>query len=181
MGYDKTFKGSISVEPPLNASEISFLQDLSENMRINRVRGPLYVGGETTSDGEPARDIHDSGKPYPDQPDIWMQWVATDDGAGIEWDGNEKFHYPMEWMQYLIDNLFSSSARKYVARHHTGDERLNDFTFDHSFNGSILVYEDGSEIEWDGDVSIADPEENPTPPWKLVVSGPHSLCFAEYK
>lgn len=153
MGYTTDFMGSISVEPPLNESEISFLQDLSQTRRMGRVKGPLYVGGETAAGGGYSKDIHDYNEPPEDQPSLWLQWVPTEDGTAIEWDGNEKFYYSEEWMTYIIDNLFASSARDYVSRHHTGDKRLNDFTFNHVFNGSIIAQ-----------------GEDPSDRWKLIVT-----------
>lgn len=152
MGYDTTFMGSISVEPPLNQSEIDFLSDLSQTRRMDRVKGPLYVGGEASPAGGQSKDIHDYNQPHPDQPGLWLQWIATEDGSAIEWDENEKFYYSLEWMTYIIDHLFSPAARKYVERNHTGDKRLNDFTFDHFFNGSIIAQ-----------------GEDPSDRWKLIV------------
>lgn len=38
------------------------------------------------------------GKP----PTTYCQWRPTEDGAGLEWDGVEKFYYYSEWLGYLI-------------------------------------------------------------------------------
>lgn len=149
MGYTTTFMGSVSVEPALNAAEQDFLHDLAETRRMDRVKGPLYVGGESGATGQgPSADIHDYNRHHPDQPGLWLQWVSADDGASIEWDDNEKFYNAEEWMRYLIDNLFSPEARDYVNRNHTGDKRLDLFTFNHVFNGSIIAQGENTDDRW---------------------------------
>jgi hypothetical protein len=40
------------------------------------------------------------------QPGLWCQWVITEDGTELEWDGSEKFYNYVEWLQYLITNFF---------------------------------------------------------------------------
>ncbi len=49
-----------------------------------------------------AEEEHDrmsiDGKP----PTTYCQWKPTEDGAGLEWDGVEKFYYYSEWLEYLI-------------------------------------------------------------------------------
>lgn len=40
------------------------------------------------------------------QPGLWCQWVITEDGTELEWDGSEKFYNYVEWLQYLIVNFF---------------------------------------------------------------------------
>lgn len=40
------------------------------------------------------------------QPGLWCQWVLTNNGSRLEWDGGEKFYSYVEWLQYLITNFF---------------------------------------------------------------------------
>jgi hypothetical protein len=40
------------------------------------------------------------------QPGLWCQWVLTEDGNFLEWDGCEKFYYYTEWLQYMIKHFF---------------------------------------------------------------------------
>jgi len=40
------------------------------------------------------------------QPGLWCQWVLTEDGNFLEWDGGEKFYYYTEWLQYMIKHFF---------------------------------------------------------------------------
>ncbi len=35
----------------------------------------------------------------------YCQWMPTEDGTGIEWDGVEKFRHYSEWLDYLISHF----------------------------------------------------------------------------
>ena len=50
-------------------------------------------------------DIVDYNSPPSTQPGLWCQWVPTEEGKGIEWDGGEKFYAYVEWLRYLIANF----------------------------------------------------------------------------
>jgi len=39
------------------------------------------------------------------QPGLWYQWVPTDDGKSVQWDGGEKFYYYVELIKYLIEHF----------------------------------------------------------------------------
>lgn len=41
------------------------------------------------------------------QPSLWCQWVISDDGTLLEWDGGEKFYYYTEWLKYMINHFFT--------------------------------------------------------------------------
>ena len=49
------------------------------------------------------------------QPGLWCQWIVEQNPIHepdviehvLSWDGNEKFYYYVEWLQYLIDHFFS--------------------------------------------------------------------------
>jgi hypothetical protein len=40
------------------------------------------------------------------QPGLWCNWVLTDDGEELEWNGSEKFYNYTEWLEYLIKHFF---------------------------------------------------------------------------
>lgn len=40
------------------------------------------------------------------QPGLWCQWVITEDGTELEWDGGEKFYYHTEWLKYQIKHFY---------------------------------------------------------------------------
>ncbi|MDE1673825.1 hypothetical protein [Nocardia gipuzkoensis] len=146
MGYTTDFEGSVTVTPPLNASERTYLLRFAQTRRMDRTRGPYFVDG---TDGESEHgqghdsDIRDYERPPAGQPSLWCGWVPTEDGTAIEWDGVEKFRDSEVWMQYLIDHFLRSGGR---AEGHQGFE---DFTFDHVVNGVIHAQGEDSEDAWD--------------------------------
>lgn len=137
MGYTTEFSGQVTIEPPLNENEISFINDLSSTRRMNRSNGPLFVGGSGYYGQGHDADVIDFNNPHRDQPGLWCQWVANDEGTTLSWDGGEKFYYSAEWMRYIIDNLLAPSAGSYLLEHNDEDERLRSFTYDHKLNGVI--------------------------------------------
>lgn len=40
------------------------------------------------------------------QPSLWCNWTLTADSKHLHWNGQEKFYYFIEWLQYLITNFF---------------------------------------------------------------------------
>lgn len=138
MGYQTEFAGEITIEPPLNQDEIEFLTAFCETRRMNRSGGPLFVKGEGVSgQGNGPDTIHDYNNPPVGQPGLWCQWVPTDDGTALEWDGGEKFYNSLEWMEYIVNRLLSPAARAYVDAHLDEDERLKSFTCNHVLNGTV--------------------------------------------
>jgi len=53
-----------------------------------------------------------AGNPNEEQPSLWCQWVITEDGKHLEWDGNEKFYDYIKWLEYLIENFFTPWKKK---------------------------------------------------------------------
>ena len=149
MGYTTEFEGSVSIEPPLNASEISYLRSFAESRRMNRTQGPLYVEGSGFRGQNSSDDgVIDGNRPHPDQPGLWCQWVPTDDGADLEWDGGEKFYESPQWMKYIVQKLLAPEGKGYVAAHIDEDPRLAHFTNDHVVNGEIFAQGEENEDRW---------------------------------
>ncbi len=40
------------------------------------------------------------------QPGLWCQWIVTEDGTELTWDGGEKFYNYVEWLEYYIKHFF---------------------------------------------------------------------------
>lgn len=76
MGYTTTFTGVITITPALNETE----KNQADYWRF-------------------CNDKID------DAPRSYCQWEVTHNGDELEWDGGEKFYYPVEWMQWLIDQF----------------------------------------------------------------------------
>ena len=148
MGYTTDFDGAVAVVPALNEQEISFLRDFAGSRRMDRTEGPLYAQpgndfGQTTTPG-----VRSGNNPPAGQPGLWCQWVPTEDGGELEWDGGEKFYNSAEWMKYLIENLLAPSARPYVDAHMDEDPRLAAFTCDHHVTGTIYAQGEEPDDRW---------------------------------
>jgi hypothetical protein len=159
MGYTTEFKGSVTISPPLNAHEVSYLRKFAASRRMDRARGPFFVEGSGPFGQGPDDDIRDFNQPSSGQPGLWCKWEPTDDGTAIKWNGEEKFYDSAEWMTYLIDTflkpgaaLASELVSKVPGRHYP--EEFEHFTFDHELKGVI-----DAQGEEQGDR------------WQLVVTG----------
>lgn len=148
MGYTTDFEGYVTIDPPLNEHEVSFLRDFCNTRRMNRRNGPLFVGGTGMAGQDHDADILDYNNPHPDQPGLWCQWVPTGDGTTLGWDGGGNFYHAAEWMKYLVENLLAPSARFYLDKHASEDERLAHFTADHTVNGEIFAQGEDSDDRW---------------------------------
>lgn len=84
MGLNTEFYGSFTLNHPLTEEHKVILEEFADTEHEDEAGHP---GGE--------------GKP----PTLYCQWIPTEDGTGIEWDGVEKFYYASEWLTYLIANF----------------------------------------------------------------------------
>ena len=135
---------------------------------MRRREGPYWVGSTDPVDSNDAvfadgPGVLDNNSPPREQPGLWCQWVSTDDGRALVWDGHEKFYRSSGWMRYLIDTFLRPGATlKTELRDPLSDwhypEELASFTFDHVCNGEILATgQDGAKwrIEViDNDVAV---------------------------
>lgn len=76
--------------------------------------GEYFVDFSDDYGWNPSPDVVDHNKPPKTQPGLWCQWIIGFDAKNqsyyLEWDGNEKFYYYVEWLQYLIDNFLSPTG-----------------------------------------------------------------------
>ena len=85
MGLNTDFYGRFSFDHPLTAEHRTLLKDFAEEEHEDEY-------GLMGMDGKP--------------PTAYCQWIPTEDGTGLEWDGVEKFYYYGEWLEYLIARFF---------------------------------------------------------------------------
>jgi hypothetical protein len=87
----------------LNSRCLTLLTNLDLPIGPN---GDFYCGtgdfGQSNDDS-----VLDYNRPPASQPGLWCQWVPTEDGTGIMWNGMEKFYNYVEWLQYLINNFLA--------------------------------------------------------------------------
>lgn len=152
MGYTTEFEGHVTVDPPLNTAEITYLNRFAETRRMHRQHGPYYCGeGDYGQAREP--DLVDYDQHPPEQPNLWCQWVPTDDGTAIVWNDDEKFYDPPEWMTYLIDTFLKPGAALQAeltdpieGRYYAPE--FASFTFDHVCNGVIAAQGENPDDQW---------------------------------
>jgi hypothetical protein len=119
MGYTTEFEGRFNLDKPLTVPQFNYLNAFSEVRHVVRDAGiavqqpdPLRikVGLPIGIDAEFYVADDDAGvKDYNQEPvtcpGLWCQWVPTDDGEGIEWNGAEKFYEYVKWLEYIVKNF----------------------------------------------------------------------------
>lgn len=144
MGYTTDFWGEVTISPPLNEDEAAFLRKFNETRRMNRAKGPYFVGGTGMLGQGSDSDIISYNDPPAGQPGLWCQWVPTDGGDGLEWDGSEKFYHATDWMKYIIDHFLKPGADA----SHSHDPQFANFTFNHTVNGVIDAQGEDPDDRW---------------------------------
>ncbi len=160
MGYTTTFEGKVKISPPLNKEEIKFLKFFCGVAHIKRKHSEAYYflqkrnfltemiskiyiqfwsfwGYELESGAQ--KEIIDDGSPPDGQPSKWCQFMPTDDGHYIVWDGLEKFYYSLEWMQYLIDHFIGDDPKA---------KSELPFLQSHVLNGEMKAFGEDEEDRW---------------------------------
>lgn len=148
MGYTTEFEGKITVDPPLNEAERDYLERFSGSRRMKRRKGPYYANPGNDYGQAREADVTDYNSPPLGQPGLWCQWVSTEDGSGIVWDGGEKFYDSSEWMKYLIDHFLKPGALASVPSAMAQERAFKDFTFNHVLNGEITATGEDSNDHW---------------------------------
>lgn len=127
MGYSTDFEGKFELDRPLDAEKINYLKLFAETRRMKRdakltekrvdtarqgsVNLPVgregcYFVGETGEFGQDrGEDVIDYNKPPRGQPSLWCQWIPSEDGKSIKWDGGEKFYHYVEWIEYIVEHF----------------------------------------------------------------------------
>ena len=95
---------------------------------------------------QPQDEVLDFNEPPEGQPGLWCQWIPTDDGSAIVWNGGEKFYHAPEWMAYLIDHFLREGAQ--ASQSPAVDERLKRFTFNHVLEGQIFAQGEDPDDRW---------------------------------
>ena len=168
MGYTTEFDGEISIEPPLNEHEVSYLERFAGTRRMHRRKGPYYVDAAGFAGQDHEEDVLDYNSPPIGQPGLWCQWIPEQNGRVLEWDQGEKFYESEAWMAYLIDHFLKPGAE--AQRH--GLPEFEHFTFDHVLNG--VIYAQGEEPDDVWRLIVNDNEvttQSPTLAWPDLPEG----------
>ena len=96
MGYTTIFKGALTISPLPTDEIVEIVIDISKTRHDE-------IG----------------------YPSIWCQWVINSDRK-LEWNGAEKFYNYIEWLRYLIDNIFVPNGYILNGRIRYRGERIED-------------------------------------------------------
>lgn len=117
MGYHTDFRGSFRLDKQLSPEMQEFLTKFSNSRRMGRNTDDVFgVEGEFFTDGTGYRgqdsggNVIDGNTPPVTQPSLWCQWIPSEDGLEIEWDGGEKFYNYTEWIYYIINKILKPNG-----------------------------------------------------------------------
>lgn len=152
MSYTTFFSGTLTVTPPLNEHERSFLWDFNETRHTSTQHGLLDTAGP----------LLDGNDPQGGKPGIWCQWIANENGD-LVWDEDETTYDHDAWLVWLIEHLLGPESRDFVQEHLDEDPRLAHFTHDHVVNGVVDAQGEDSGDLWrikvtDSNVEVQRPE-----------------------
>ena len=141
MGYTTEFFGKFDLNKPLDLKIKKFLDMFSDSRRMGRRKDPAYgIQGEFFVLEETIEtDVIDYNKPPSTQPSLWCNWVPTEDGTGIQWNGSEKFYNYTEWLVYLINKILAPNG--YILNgkvDYEGEERSDSGTIEIKDNHVFL-------------------------------------------
>src|SRR5579862_5564329 len=126
MGYSTSFAGELDLDRPLSAAHKTYLSVFSRTRRTqwdasqvqympDPVReavdlpvgreGGYFVGYEYDGNGDEPPFLIDDNEPPEGQPSLWCCWTPNEDGTKLIWNGQEKFYFYCEWLEYIIDNF----------------------------------------------------------------------------
>lgn len=119
MGYSTDFEGQFNLNKQLDNKIHKYLVLFNESRRMGRnldgafgIEGEFYTFGDDKDIFFNRQDsnIIDHNKAPVTQPGLWCQWVPSEDGNSIEWDGGEKFYNYTEWIVYLINKILAPNG-----------------------------------------------------------------------
>lgn len=118
MGYTTEFKGRFKLNTPLKPEHQAYLLAFSEHRhcqwdieKVKLLSDPIREAANLpigTDAGYFVGNVPDksfvmnSNKAPSSQPGLYCKWVPSEDGEGIEWNGEEKFYFWEEWLWYLL-------------------------------------------------------------------------------
>jgi len=133
MGYTTDFYGQFDLNKKLDLLLHVYLKRFSEVRHMKRdpnkiaqlislkrfkeyltlfggvgTEAEFFIDGKENYMGDDADpSVLDHNQPPSTQPSLWCQWLPSEDGLHIEWDGGEKFYEYVEWLQYICDNFLA--------------------------------------------------------------------------
>ena len=128
MGYTTELKGRFEFNKKLDPTHQHYLEMFAATRRMKRdpikliatpdkhalaagldvgTEGEYFVAGTGDFGQGHEESVVDHNHPPRTQPGLWCQWIPTEDGKYLEWDGGEKFYEYVKWLEYIIDNFLT--------------------------------------------------------------------------
>lgn len=147
MGYQTDFTGAFDVTPPLSPEHKAYLEAFASTRHMKRkvavvenLPDPLriavglpvgedgcYYIGTTGHRGNQDSSVLDFEASTGRQPSLWCQWIPSEDGTKIQWNGVEKFYAYAAWIRYLIENFLKPWGYTLSGEVDWFGDRPNDF------------------------------------------------------
>jgi len=119
MSYDTEFYGEFVLSRPATRDETILVNHISENIHFQR---------------------------YRDFPSSFCGWVITSDGRALKWDHGDNFTEYIEWVQFLIRNIFEPRGIKLTGTVEWKGEELSDI-------GKIIIVQNKIKV-YDAEVKF---------------------------
>ena len=141
MGYSTEFIGEITITPPLSTQEVDYLKKFNQTRHTQLKPNPYAIGNFEPKDLINAdHDIKMKNSFPPEgQPELWCDWIPTDDGTTLKWSGVEKSYEMEKWLNYLIEHFIGHNPLA-----------ATEFPFlaGHSLNGEIEAFGERHKDLW---------------------------------
>lgn len=127
MERTSKFIGEISIFPALSAEEINYLKQFNSTRHTQLLPDPYAIGNfepEDLRNADPDLVMKNSC-PQEGQPGLWCNWIPTNDGTAIKWDGAEKSHDMAEWLVYLVEHFIGRTPLAKTKLPFFGGHELN--------------------------------------------------------
>jgi len=109
MGYSTEFEGQFDFNKKLDDETYNLLKGLAETRRMKRkvdskygIEGEFYINNDGDFGQTHEKNIIDYNESPKTQPSLWLDWTPTEDRLHLEWGGQEKFYFYVEWLEYII-------------------------------------------------------------------------------
>lgn len=106
MSYSTTFEGKFIFDKPLDLATKNVLDKLGSTRRMKRAVEGYGIEGEFYFEEDQINVLNPNEPPSP-QPSLWCDWVPTEDGTALQWNGTETFYEYKAWLQYIIDRVLA--------------------------------------------------------------------------
>ena len=131
MGYTTDFFGQFNCTPEIPANLVKDINDYADTRHFKRncdeskygKEGEMFIdrhrrdiiggsdpGTERSWNTKLDPEVKDYNSPAGGCPGLWCQWVATEDGKHIKWDGTEKFYNYVEWLKWIVEKFLKPNG-----------------------------------------------------------------------